>query len=82
MFGGVLGVFGVEAEVGGGVLGRGVFVDDVTSVGSGTAFDASEMSVNGEVRARSSAAVIDTEGSKAMALSGVRPGFNASWFLV
>ena len=61
---------------------EGVFVDDVMSVGSGTVLDASEMSVNGEVRARSSAAVIDTEGSKAVALSGVRPRFNASWFLV
>ena len=77
MFGGVFGVFGVE-----GKLGGGVFVDDVASVGGGTTLNASEMSVNGEVRARSSAAVIDTEGSKAVALSGVRPGFNASWFLV
>ena len=77
VFGGVFGVFGME-----GKLGGGVFVDDVASVGSGTTLNASEMSVNGEVRARSSAAVIDMEGSKAVALSGVRPGFNASWFLV
>ena len=77
MFGGVFGVFGMEGKVGGGV-----FVDDVASVGSSTTLNASEMSVNGEVRARSSVAVIDTEGSKVVALSGMRPGFNASWFLV
>ena len=77
MFGGVFGVFGMEGEV-----GRGVFADNVVSVGSGATLNASEMSVNGEVRARLSVAVIDMEGSKAVALSGVRPGFNASWFLV
>ena len=65
-----------------GEAGGGAFADDVASVGRGAALNASEMSVNGEVRARSSAAVIDTEGSKAVALSGVRPGFKASWFLV
>ena len=65
-----------------GEAGRGVLANDVASVGRGAVLNASEMSVNGEVRARSSAAVIDTEGSKVVALSGVRPRFKASWFLV